>query len=477
MPPAHLRFGGGSADSAINPIVAVYLLIAVVLILTLPRRSAVAAFLIPFFTVALGEVIVIGGFHFTALRLLILAGLARRVRIGEGLSKGKFPGGFGAIDGAVVLWSILAVIDLILQFPQMQAIIYAVGTLLDTLGAFLVVRSLITDTEDVRYAIKTLAILCLILGICMISEYVSHVNVFGVLGGISREVAMREGKARASGSMGYLYAGAFSGVLIPLFVWLWKEKKCRNVAVVGLLGAMAMVITSNSSTSLMAVAGAIVGLAFWPLRKQMRLVRWSLVAVLVGLNMVMKAPVWALIARVDLTGSSSSYQRYILVNEAVQHFKDWWLIGTPNYIRWGWDSWDLCNQFVAVALTGGLLPLIFYIAIFSRAFAAIGNARKRIRGNRRQEWFLWCLGSTLFATVVASFGINYTQHLIVGLFCLISCIAVITFDTLRVRATRGLEPAHAQIPATAWPPGTAARSRAEPQVDAVISGVAGQLDT
>ena len=44
--------------------------------------------------------------------------------------------------------------------------------------------------------------------------------------------------------------------------------------------------------------------------------------------------------------------------------------------------WDLCNQFVVVALTGGLLTLVFYIAIFSRSFGAIGTARKLVNGDR-----------------------------------------------------------------------------------------------
>ena len=51
----------------------------------------------------------------------------------------------------------------------------------------------------------------------------------------------------------------------------------------------------------------------------------------------MKAPVWALIARVDLTGSSSSYQRYQLVDMTIRHFGAWWLIGTPDYVNWGSD--------------------------------------------------------------------------------------------------------------------------------------------
>ena len=76
--------------------------------------------------------------------------------------------------------------------------------------------------------------------------------------------------------MGCLYAGVFAGVLIPLFLWLWTEGKSRMVACAGLAGATAMVFTSNSSTSWMALRGSLVGLGFWPLRKQMRLVRWGL---------------------------------------------------------------------------------------------------------------------------------------------------------------------------------------------------------
>jgi len=148
--------------------------------------------------------------------------------------------------------------------------------------------------------------------------------------------------------------------------------------------------------------------------------------------MVMKAPIWALIARVDLTGSSSSYHRYLLVDLTIRNFSQWWMAGTTSYVTWGWDSWDLCNQFVAVAVTGGLLTLIFYIAIFTRSFAAIGNARKRVAGDRQQEWLLWCLGSTVFATVVSHFGINYAAQLIMGFFLLIACILVATQRSLRV---------------------------------------------
>jgi hypothetical protein len=187
-----------------------------------------------------------------------------------------------------------------------------------------------------------------------------------------------------------------------------------------------MVFASHASTSWMAYGGSLFGLAFWALRKQMRVVRWGLVVTLIGLHLVMHGPVWSLIEKVDLTGGSSSYHRYMLVDNCIRHFADWWLLGYTNYGSWGFDMWDLCNQYVAVALTGGLLALILFIMIYSRAFGAIGAARKRVEGDRTQEWLLWCLGSSLFANVVASFGINYMVQLMMCLSMLLACITVVT---------------------------------------------------
>lgn len=443
MVPKNLRYGGGAMDSAMSPIVAVYLLIALIVILTVPRNKAITPFLVAFFTIPVGEVLVLGGFHFTALRVLILAGLARRLTFGKGRDVGKYPGGFSRIDWMVVAWALSACVAQCVQFMNEPSIINALGELLDTLGGYLVVRSLITDGEGVRRLIKTMALLCVILGACMIYEQVGHMNVFGLMGGISREVTVRNGKIRSGATLGCLYAGAFSGVLIPVFLWLWTQRRCKLIAIAGIVGATAMVATSNSSTSWLAYMGSFIGLAFWPLRRQMRLIRYGIVTMLVSLHMVMKAPVWALIARIDLTGSSSGEQRYMLVDMTMKHIPAWWFVGTPAYVNWGWDSWDLCNQFVAVALTGGMLTLIFYIGIFSRGFGSLGDARKRINGLRRQEWLLWALGSSLFATVVAHFGINYMAQLIMGFFPLVACISVAASETRRPAALP------AQTPVTA----------------------------
>jgi len=426
MQPKNLRFGGGLTSTQLHPLVAVAMLIAIGLILALPRKKAVAPFLLAFFTIPVGQVLVIGGVHLTMLQILVLTVLGRMMAFRESAAQKKFGGGFNALDKVVVLWSLVALLVFALQFLDMQAVVKGLGDLVITLGGYLAIRFLIPDRDTVVRAVKVLAVVCVIQGVFMVSEQFTHQNVFNSFG--ANQPVLREGHIRSEGSMGTLYAGAFAGVSIPFFLWLWTEKKARMAAYAGLAGATAMVFASHASTSWMAYGASLFALALWPLRKQMRLVCWGFVALLVALHLVMHGPVWSLIAKIDVTGGSSSYHRYYLVDNCIRHFSDWWLLGCRNYGDWGYDMWDLCNQFVVNALTGGLVTLVLYLIIFKRSFRMIGIARKRVEGNRRQEWLFWCLGSALFANVVAHFGINYMSHLIMCLFFLLVCISASTYE-------------------------------------------------
>ena len=431
MEPAHFRFGGGAAETTVNPLAAVGALIAIVLILTSSQKKGITPFLLACFTIPLGNVVVLGGLHFTLLRILIIAGLIRRATFGGSSSTGKFPGGFNGIDRMVILWVVALQVILAIQWMDMQEFIHGLGDFLDMFGGYLVVRFFIPDGEAVRRTIKTLAVVAIIQGAFMLNEQISHVNLFGYIGGPGPWLTIREGKIRSEGVLTCIAGGAFAGALIPLFLGLWMERKDRTLAFAGLAGATTMVFTSNSSTSLLALAAAVLGIASWPLRKRMRLMRQGLALTLVALHLVMKAPVWALIARADLTGSSSGYHRFWLVDNCIRHFSDWWLLGYKDYPTWGFEMFDLCNQFVVQALTGGLVALVAYITIFSRSFGALGNARKRVEGDRGQEWLFWCLGSALFSVVVAHFGINYPATMEMWLFALWSCISMVTYEAMR----------------------------------------------
>jgi len=428
MQTENFRFGGGAAATTLHPLVAVVTFIAVLLILSQPRRLVLTPFVLVFFTIPLPQVVLLGSLHFTVQRILILTVLARMV--GSRSLERKFSGGFNTIDRVVVLYLLSIFVGFYLQFMETQALIKGTGDLVDSLGGYMAVRFLIPNREAVRRTIKVIAVICVIQGACMVSEQFTGQNVFGFLG--SNTPSFREGHIRSEGALGTLYGGPLAGFYIPLFLWLWMEGKSRLPACAGIAGAVAMVVASHASTAAMACGGSLVGLALWPLRRNMRLVRWGLVATLAGLHLVMNGPVWSLIQHIDLTGGSSSTHRYMLVDNCIRHFGDWWLLGNKDYGSWGWLMWDLCNQFVVAAVSGGLMGLALFIGIYKRSFGALGVARKHVAGNRGQEWLLWCLGSALFANVVSSFGINYMVHLMTSLFILLACISAATIDERRV---------------------------------------------
>jgi hypothetical protein len=143
----------------------------------------------------------------------------------------------------------------------------------------------------------------------------------------------------------------------------------------------------------------------------------------------MKNPVWHLITRIDLSGGSSSWHRFMLVDQCIRHFGDWWLMGVKDTSAWGWDMWDTANQYVGTCDNSGLLPFLLFVAILVYGFKFLGRARRTMdkdkakNNDKTPALFLWALGSALFANVVAFFGISYFDQTIVMWYGLLAMIS------------------------------------------------------
>jgi hypothetical protein len=344
------------------------------------------------------------------------------------------------LDHAVVFWVISGVVMFTILWSQWGAFSSKLGELYNYLGTYFLLRFLIQDDNDLEAAVKALALTCFLCGLLMLSEqFIGH-KVYSIFGGTRVSLEVRDGRPRSQACfMHPLLAGAFGGTLVPLFIGLWcKRRSARRVATLGVVGGLLMAVTSNCSTSLTAVASGILALCIWPLRRSMRVLRWGLVIVLVAVHIAMKAPVWALIARIDLTGGSSGYHRFQLIDQAIRHFWDWWLVGTTTQASWGWDMWDSIDWYVNEATSGGLVTLILFVAIIVYAFKRVGAARKVAQKDRdrRQEFFVWSIGSVLFSNALAFIGIAYYDQTIVMWFTLLAMIAglrVVTNNRTSVR--------------------------------------------
>jgi hypothetical protein len=430
MEPRTPTFGGGVNETILHPAVLVAMLLAIVLFFVLPRKYVIVPTLVSLFLIPTGQQFYVAGIHLFIERILILAAFVRAMVSKVPEQKSTYAGGWNSIDTAFACYVVIQASATLMLYQDGGALVNQIGYLWDFLIGYLLLRSLIRDETDTFLVIKCFAGLMVILAAAMVVEQMKMVNVFGFLGGVARVPEVREGKIRSQAVFQHaLTAGTFAATAIPLFFLLWKNGKAKVFSAVGIAAATVMTFATQTSTSLLTYAAGIGAVFLWPIRKKMKKVRIALVAVLIGLHLVMKAPVWFLIARIDLTGSSSSYHRAELIDQFINHFSSWWLIGTKDAATWGWDMWDAQNMYVSVGEAGGLAALVFYILVISRSYARLGNARKRAK-DKKQEWFIWFLGAALFANVVAFFGVNYFDQSKMAWFALLAMICACTAPIL-----------------------------------------------
>ncbi len=443
MVPENLRFGGGVAGTVFNPVVAAVVVLIGILMCCLPRNKAIVPFLLGCILIPSDQILVVAGLHFPLLRILIFFGMIR-IFIIRGSGKWRlFSGGVNGLDKSLVLLSIVSAVAGVLLLRTGQAVTFELGEVWTALGAYFLLRYLIRDDEDVVRVIRIFAIVVVVLGVVMLTERLMRGwNPYTLLGGARAQNyaadMMRGGVVRAMGSFAQpILAGTFGAVMVSLFIglWLWK-KEYRGSAIFGIAGAMLMMVSSNSSTPLMGCLAGLVGLCLWPIRSAMRLVRWGIIATLIGLQLVMTSPVWHIITHFDISGSS--YHRYELIDQCIRHFWDWWLVGTNSNANWGWDMWDTANQYVSDAYHGGLLGLVCFIAIIAYGFKYLGRARKAAT-DKKQALFFWALGATLLAYVVSFFGISLWDQSIVGWYLLLAIISAVAVPQ-RAKAAVPVEP-------------------------------------
>lgn len=460
MQPEHLRFGGGVNETVLNPFVLVLVLTVGVLILALPRNKVIVPLIAAFILIPMDQVLLIGGMHFPMLRFLALFGFAKLIR--EKISSRSliFAGGINKIDVAVFSFAIATGLAGILLFQQTGALVYQLGNIYTILGVYFLLRYFLRDESDITRMFRTLAWVATVVASVMTWETITGRNPYALLGGamadVYSSVLARGDRFRAMGCFAHpIIAGTFGAIILPLFVLLWqRDKNNRVAAALGIISATVITLASNSSTPVLAYVGGVLALCMWPLRNWMRAVRWSVVGVIILLHLVMKAPVWHLIARVDISGGSSSYHRFMVVDQCIQHFSDWWLMGVKSTFEWGWDMWDTANQYVSICDCSGLLPFILFMAIIVYGFKYLGKAR-RVAGRRERQKFLWALGAALFANVVAFMGISYTDQIIVVWYGLLASISAATV----------IHPAIASIPVQCEVRSNSAKSLPELETD------------
>jgi len=438
----------------VSPFLILYLIVNAVALLALPRRWAVLPILATAcYMTRVG--VELGPLHFTVLRILICIGLARVIARNE-----RAAGEINGLDVWMLLWSACLIVTVAFHRDPASQLITRLGNALDAGGLYLLFRVFCPTREDIVRIARMIPLLLLPLAILMLVEKATLYNVFSAFGGIDSTPVVRGGKVRAQGPFDVsILAGTVAAGCIPLILGLWWTDRKR--VFIGLAGALGMIYACTSSGPILTAAWGIGALMLWPWRGRLWMFRWTAVAVYLALEVVMNDPPYFLMARIDLTGSSTGWHRAEIIKSAFAHFSEWWMAGTdrtihwmPYGIPWSPDHTDITNQYLNMGVLGGMPLMLLFIAVMVKAFSMVGNGLKDRTAPVEHQWIVWALGASLFSHAVTFFSISYYDQSMVFLYmnlAMAACLGVPKAALVTVQAPLTIPARSVRVPRRSMP--------------------------
>lgn len=387
-----------------HPLGLAVLVVLGLLLLVLPRRYAPLTLIVMACFVAPAQRIVVAGLDFDFLRIMVLCGWTRILIRGE--ARGLI---WKPIDTAIVAWATVGLLAFTILYGDFTNFVNRLGFMSDAVGMYFMFRILVRDWLDLERIVFSFIIVSIPVLIAFTIERLTGRNAFAVLGGVPEVTTIREGRLRCQGAFAHpIMAGCFFAALMPLFAarW-WQSGAARKSAIIGLACAAIIVVMTASSTPAMGVVIGLLGGCMYWFRRRLRLIRWGAVVALLGLHLIMNAPVWHLISRINVVGGSTGWHRYYLIDQAIENVGEWWLLGTASTAHWGYGLHDVTNQYVLEGVRGGLLTLGFFVVTIALAFRGVGQRLRLVRHDTRLAACVWAIGVSLFVHCVCFLSVSY----------------------------------------------------------------------
>ncbi len=208
----------------------------------------------------------------------------------------------------MVAWAAWALMSSLFHKDVFEVFVNRLGLIYNGCGIYFLLRVFCRSLNDVVSLCWITAILLVPLSIVMLSEQATGRGIFSALGGVAELSEVRNGKIRAQGPFAHsILAGTVGAVCLPLMIGLWRQH--RKAAIVGTAACLSMVFASASSGPILSALFGIGALFMWHWRHRMWLLRWFPRLGYIGLDLIMNAPAYYLLARIDLTGSSTGWHR------------------------------------------------------------------------------------------------------------------------------------------------------------------------
>jgi hypothetical protein len=409
-------------NTFITPLGLVFAVAMGLLAILAPRRYALLPLALLVCYMSVGSRIVIFGFDFDMFRILLIFYYIRIIARGEIRDLR-----LNVIDKSMILWIVSAIVTYTILWGSFNAFKNRLGLAYNALGYYFLFRILLRDLKEMRQTLRVILLSAIPLVFFLIFEKLTTHNVFAAFGGVPDVPQIRNGAVRSQGPFAHpILAGTFGVALVPYCIWLWKMKD-RKLSIFGLVICATIVYCAASSGPLFAGIAGAAAMLFWPYRRYTSWVRRGIVAMIVLLTLVMKAPVWYVIARIDIFSGSTGWYRAFLLDLATQHFFDWWLVGVRSIVSWTKDYAmvnDVTDQYLAAGFEGGILTMLLFIGVIVFCFRGIGlYLKKGSEESYEDRLFVWALGATLFCHVVNFFSVSYFDQNSILLYLLFAMIS------------------------------------------------------
>ncbi len=403
-----MDFAASSFDyvnqNTVHPVGLAALAIACLLVLFGPIRA------IPLVLVGLAVYIpsaqrlVLAGADFAFLRIGIMCALLRLATGGR-----LFAFRIGWIDGLVALGTLSKIAFMPVVTGQAGILVQQIGSAFDTLGMYLVARAAIRSIEDISWLASRALVVCLPVAAVFAIEKSTGRNMLSVFGGIPLMTEVREGRIRCQGAFAHaILAGCYFAALLPFWLASWRAPRFgRTTALGGFLLAATIVASTASSTPVAAMMLVLLAFAVYPFWMHLRWVWMAALGLALLLHFVMRHGVWHLLARIDLVGGSTGYHRYHLIEKAIAHLDEWWLMGTLSTRHWGWGLQDVTNQYILEGVRGGIWAMLALIVAIVLSLRACGFWLRRLPQRSPAHLAVYAVGVTVFAQAAIFLAVSY----------------------------------------------------------------------
>lgn len=410
-----------------NPLAVGIVIVLGILILVLPRAYVVIPLLVSASYVTLGQELALGPLDFGVVRLMVSFGWLRLL-VRRELKEFTFH----RLDLLIVLYALVTTIMHTLLIGNMDGFINRLGVVYNALGLYFLYRATVRTHEEAAFAVRALAIMLMPLAVFMVVEFVTGKNFFHIFGGVARVSGVRYGRVRAQGPFAHpILAGMVGGTSLGVILsQVWYGRKEARIAIGGAVACTIIAFTAGSSGALLALLASLVATVLWWVRPYMRQVRLGVLAGLFALSLIMKAPVYYVIARISEITGGTGWHRSYLIDRAIYYLDEWWLMGTTYTAHWmptalpaNPDMCDLTNHYIYEGVDGGILAMLLFAAIQICAFSLVGigmwHVRKAAVG---YSALMWGLGASLFAHATAMISVAYFDQIIVFYYMVLGMI-------------------------------------------------------